>query len=314
LEFAEVPLIAMSLRPAILIMTICCVLSAPLVCANHRELLQQQVSVGEWFTLAPKGAPFSVTLPAMPIEKSKVRESQIKVRTYAVKALLSEYVVVWAAGLPVGSSGRGSLDSLFPIAFNEMLELASAREGPFQEEYEKELNLDGNRGREAKMRTLGSNSHEIWARGYIAGSDFVGLIVLYPQGEEASGEAQRFFDSLTLPKIGKEGPAVDDPEQRSAPGTEGVRKVDGDPVPLSLPKPNYTESAHANRTQGPVRMRVLVDRNGGVREIRLVSHLPDGLDQEAIKSVRALRFKPAMAGGQSVPGWVSMVVDFWWAR
>ena len=306
----------MRLRPAILIITtICGVLSVQFVCANDREQPQQQVSVGEWFSFAPKGAPFSVTLPAMPIEKGKALESRMKVRTYALKALLSEYVVVWGTGLPVESSAHGSLDSLFPVAFNEMLDLASANGGRFEEEYEKELKLDGNCGREAKMRTRGPNNHEIWARGYITGSDFVALIVLYPNDEEASGEAKRFFDSLTLPRTGKEESAVDDSEHGSDPGTErAAGSVDSDPVPLSQPKPNYTESAHPQRTQGPVRMRVLVDRNGEVREIRLVSHLPDGLDQEAIKSVRALKFKPAMAGGKLVPGWVSMVVNFWWTR
>ncbi|HKF54360.1 MAG TPA: energy transducer TonB [Blastocatellia bacterium] len=305
----------MRLRPAILIITtICGVLSAQFVCANDREQPQQQVSVGEWFSFAPKGAPFSVTLPAMPIEKGKALESRMKVRTYALKALLSEYVVVWGTGLPVESSAHGSLDSLFPVAFNEMLDLASANGGRFEEEYEKELNLDGNCGREAKMRTLPPTGNEVWARGYIAGSDFVALIVLYPREDEASGEAKRFFDSLTLPRTGKEGSAVDDSERGSDPGTERSGKVDSDPVPLSLPKPNYTESAHTHRVQGPVRLRVLVDRNGEVREIRVVSHLPDGLDQEAIKSVRALKFMPAMADGQSVPGWMSMVVNFRWAR
>src|SRR5262249_721721 len=117
---------------------------------------QQQVSVGEWFTFSPQRAPFSVTLPAMPTEKGKDRKSRVKVNNYGLKALSSEYLVMWATGLPAGSSGRDSLDSFFPVALKQTLEIGAASGLGFQELYEKELVLDGNCGREARMRT--------WAR------------------------------------------------------------------------------------------------------------------------------------------------------
>jgi TonB family protein len=50
--------------------------------------------------------------------------------------------------------------------------------------------------------------------------------------------------------------------------------------------------------------------DGSVKDVRLASHLPDGLDEEAILAVKQLRFQPASKSGQPVSSWVTLDVEF----
>jgi len=40
-----------------------------------------------------------------------------------------------------------------------------------------------------------------------------------------------------------------------------------------------------------------------------VTHLPDGLDEEAIVAVKQMRFRPATRNGQPVDFWVTLEVE-----
>jgi TonB family protein len=86
--------------------------------------------------------------------------------------------------------------------------------------------------------------------------------------------------------------------------------VDTKPALLVSPKPLYTEEARKNKIQGVVRAQVLVSPDGGVLQVRLRSHLPDGLDEQAIAAMRKMRFRPAMKAGQPVAFWVNVEVEF----
>jgi TonB family protein len=195
-----------------------------------------------------------------------------------------------------------------------MLKLATADGGRFQERYEKELVLNGNSGRESMMESWAPNAREIMGRGYIVGSDFVALIVMQPKEVEGLGETERFFDSLMLLSTGTASPMAEDAEPGHEMGSyqdSGHQKsADTEPVPLSSLKPTYTENAKTHKVQGLVKLRVLVNRDGLVREVWLRSHLPEGLDQEAVRSVRTVKFRPATKDGRPVASWVNMEVDF----
>jgi protein TonB len=94
-------------------------------------------------------------------------------------------------------------------------------------------------------------------------------------------------------------------------GGNGVAtKVDTMPQPLNRPRPNYTEEARKNKVQGVVRARALVDASGAVKNVQVIGHLPDGLDEEAIRAVYQMRFRPAQKSGQSVAFWVTLEVEF----
>jgi periplasmic protein TonB len=101
-------------------------------------------------------------------------------------------------------------------------------------------------------------------------------------------------------------PSLGGGSRSNAPATS----VDQRPVPLNLPRPNYTEEARKNKIQGVVRVKVLVGADGGVKQVRVTSGLPDGLNEEAIRSAYQIRFKPAMKGGQPVSYWVGVDIEF----
>lgn len=82
------------------------------------------------------------------------------------------------------------------------------------------------------------------------------------------------------------------------------------PIALRVPRPNYTEKARKNKTEGEVYLRVLVGRDGKVRDVRVISGLPDGLTEEAIRCGYEIQFKPATKGGEPVEFWTQARVEF----
>ena len=89
-----------------------------------------------------------------------------------------------------------------------------------------------------------------------------------------------------------------------------ARSVDSRPVPLNRPRPNYTEEARKNKIQGTVRVRALVAADGSVKQVRVISGLSDGLNEEAIRAVYQMRFRPATKNGSPVAYWVPLDVEF----
>jgi protein TonB len=87
--------------------------------------------------------------------------------------------------------------------------------------------------------------------------------------------------------------------------------VDERPILLNRPHPLFTEEARKNKIQGVVRVRILVDTNGAVKEVVVMRGLPDGLNEQAIRAAYQMRFKPAIKNGQPVSYWMSNVeVEF----
>lgn len=95
------------------------------------------------------------------------------------------------------------------------------------------------------------------------------------------------------------GPRVIDSQTSTA--------VDSRPVLLNEPRPLYTEEARKNKVQGVVKVRILVDESGAVRQVVVTRALPDGLSEQAIQAAHQMRFRPAMKNGQPVAYWISNV-------
>jgi TonB family protein len=89
-----------------------------------------------------------------------------------------------------------------------------------------------------------------------------------------------------------------------------ARNVDQRPRLLNSVRPLYTEEARKNKIQGTVRVRVLVGADGSVKNVRIQTHLPDGLDEQAIAAAYKLRFTPAMRAGQPVAFWQPVEIEF----
>jgi TonB family protein len=104
-----------------------------------------------------------------------------------------------------------------------------------------------------------------------------------------------------------------DANPRVGPGTERPVTpiiVDTKPVLLYSPRPIYTKEARDNKIQGVIRARVLVGVDGSVQQVRLTSHLPDGLDEQGVAVARKMKFKPAMKDGQPVAYWFPIEIEF----
>lgn len=83
--------------------------------------------------------------------------------------------------------------------------------------------------------------------------------------------------------------------------------VDSRPILMNQPRPFFTEEARKNKVQGVVRVRVLVDASGQVKEVLITRGLPDGLNEQAIRAAYQMRFKPAMKDGHPVSYWLGNV-------
>ena len=194
-------MIAMRLRPAILFITTICGVLPISFGANRREAAHQQVSVGEWFTFAPKGATFSVTLPATPTETAIEIESGIKGRSYDLETGGNKYYIVSMTALPDGKEPAESLGLVLKRMAEDLLKPAT-QEGRrlLAKTRERDITFGRYAGRELVME---SAREEMDARGYIVDRDLVALAVMHSKRQEASFEARRFFESLSISGSGR---------------------------------------------------------------------------------------------------------------
>lgn len=80
------------------------------------------------------------------------------------------------------------------------------------------------------------------------------------------------------------------------------------PEAIYKPLPAYTEEARKNRTEGIVRLQVIVTKRGSVEGIRVVQGLGYGLDESAISTIATKwRFKPGTLHG--IPVDVRAVIE-----
>jgi TonB family protein len=86
--------------------------------------------------------------------------------------------------------------------------------------------------------------------------------------------------------------------------------VDQRPRPLSFPRPDYTEKARQEKVQGHVAVYAKVDEQGKVAECFPILTLGFGLDEEAVQTVKSMKFKPAIKDNQAVVYWVMLEVEF----
>lgn len=110
-----------------------------------------------------------------------------------------------------------------------------------------------------------------------------------------------------IPPIFRIPPSVDD--SGFARGGS-VGEIDRQPVPLNHPRPQYTEDARRHKVEGVIQAKVLVATDGRPRDVKVMRHLPDGLDEKAIEAVYQMRFRPATRASEPVAAWITIEVDF----
>jgi protein TonB len=270
------------------------------------QISGQQTALVQWVKFSPEGARFSVSLPAPPTQKVKDDDTGLKIHYYKLTTGAIEYQVVWFANARLGAPQGAPLNALFPRGLEEILQSArQAGKKDMVTSHQEDVTFDGCSGRES---TIESATDQIDAKGFLAGFDFIMVAVLHPKEEQASADAKRFLASLSLSHLSVAGGPQLLPE--TAPGPSPRTDVDRRPIPLNAPKPDYTDLARNNRVQGVIRLRVLVGADGLVKDVRLASHLPDGLDEMAVLAARRMRFTPALKSGQPVAFWIAVEIEF----
>jgi TonB family protein len=77
---------------------------------------------------------------------------------------------------------------------------------------------------------------------------------------------------------------------------------------ISKPVADYTPIAREKQIQGVVRLRVIFQANGSIGGAFILNGLPDGLNQQALSSAKAIRFVPAKLKGKPIT--VTKVVEY----
>lgn len=134
--------------------------------------------------------------------------------------------------------------------------------------------------------------------------------------------------SLVLVALVATAPSVGIADGQQAPGAStqrapetpwppaGVfRVVQGITAPriIKSARPNYPPEAMRAKVQGRVKLEMVVQADGTVGEVRIVSSLDRnkfGVDDAAVKAVKEMRFAPAMKDGVAVPVLLSTEMAF----
>ena len=74
------------------------------------------------------------------------------------------------------------------------------------------------------------------------------------------------------------------------------------PVPIATPRAEYTTEAMRQKLQGTIRLQCVVGRDGVCSDIRVIRSLDQrfGLDDRAVTTLRAWRFRPGLRHGKAV--------------
>jgi hypothetical protein len=107
-----------------------------------------------------------------------------------------------------------------------------------------------------------------------------------------------------LPRL---GPGTLPPAKTPADGpeTDKVRV----PVVLFAPSPNFDDSDVRNASGHAARVALRIDACGNPTNVHILTGISDSFDAKAVASVRAYRFKPAMAGDRPVAVMLNVVVQ-----
>ena len=93
----------------------------------------------------------------------------------------------------------------------------------------------------------------------------------------------------------------------------GVFRVGGlvsSPELVYKVEPEYSEQARKAKYQGTVVLNLIVQKDGSVRDIKVLTSLGMGLDEKAIEAVKQWRFRPGSKQGQAVDVFATVEVIF----
>ena len=98
------------------------------------------------------------------------------------------------------------------------------------------------------------------------------------------------------------------PEALPSPDVFVPREIE--PAPITPIRPEYPELARKAGIEGTVIVKILIDREGMVRDAIVVRGVGAGLDQAAVEAIRQTRYTPAIQNNQPIAVWVAQPVYF----
>ena len=149
----------------------------------------------------------------------------------------------------------------------------------------------------------------------------IGLAVLLlaaGAGYGQSGRAKGSQGKYPVPPVPEASPQPDtvvSPKETPPKIVDGERiytskEVDERLQILKKPVPGYTREARRNQTRGYVILRAILSADGSVKNIEVLTGLPDGLSEKAIEAALRIKFKPAIKAGKPVSAWVELKYHF----
>ena len=169
-------------------------------------------------------------------------------------------------------------------------------------EYREAIKLSG---RDASLHEALAEALEENGDRQAALDEFKSANTLAPGDTTFQGSYVRLFSEL------HPGAQPDLATKPTGPNAGGIYTPGGDvtePVAVYRPNPSYTKEARKRKLSGAVSLALIVDAQGNVTDVHVVSPLGMGLDENAIKTVSTWKFKPATRKGKAVP--VEVYVEF----
>jgi TonB family protein len=93
-------------------------------------------------------------------------------------------------------------------------------------------------------------------------------------------------------------------------GVAVLRTIDQPPERTRFVEPEYTSAARRAHVSGIVVLRLRIDAEGNVEDVRVLEDLGFGLSTEAAKVARKWKYRPAMIAGQAVPTYLTVRLRF----
>jgi TonB family protein len=283
---------------------------------------QDGADAAQWASYTYPGDEFSVELPGMPYvmhtERSIGRLPQRRERM-RVFGRYSGGVVYFVAAYDRPHSSE-TLDMF-----------TSYLRGAWSLSSKGTLTLGGFEGRayEVKEYSRQRAPQELHGEGRVFVTNKHAYFALALSPEAGRPEVTRFLDSLTLgPSPAGERIAESAPIPRFVPpestagapeGMGGVRPGAGAPardpnarkaIIIFKPEPVYTEEGRWRRVGGTVRLRLVLDSTGVVKDVSVLTWLPNGLTESAISAARYMLFIPAVKDGLPVSQFVVVEHNF----
>lgn len=99
-------------------------------------------------------------------------------------------------------------------------------------------------------------------------------------------------------------------EDDALPPPEAFVPYETPPAPVTRVQPKYPELARKAGIEGTVYIKILVDKQGMVRDAILLRGIGGGLDEAALEAVKKWMYTPAIQNNMPVAVWVAQPINF----